>query len=97
MIRHAVVFRFVEGTDPAAVDALAAALRDLPGAIDGILDYRVGPDLGLRDTNAGFAVVADFADEDDFLAYSSHPAHLDVIRTHVEPIVAQRHAVQFRC
>ncbi len=97
MIRHTVVFRFVEGTDPSEVEALAAALRELPDTIDGILDYRVGPDLELRDTNAHFAVVADFTDEDAFLVYSAHPDHLEVIRTHVEPIAADRHAVQFRC
>jgi hypothetical protein len=55
----------------------------------------VGADLGLRDTNADLAVVADFADEDAFRTYSGHPAHLEVIRTHVEPLVAERHAVQF--
>lgn len=97
MIRHCVVFRFHEGTDPAAVEALATALRTLPAVIPEISSYQVGADLGLRDTNADFAVVAEFADPEAFATYSGHPAHLAVIRDHVEAITAERHAVQFPC
>ena len=95
MIRHCVIFRFAPGTDPRAIEALAEALRALPGLVPEIAAYWVGADLGLRDTNADFAVVADLADEDAFRTYSGHPAHLDVIATHVEPLSAERHAVQF--
>lgn len=96
MVRHCVVFRFHPGTDPDAIAALAEALRGLPPVIPEIEAYQVGADLGLRDTNADFAVVADFADADAFAVYSGHPAHLDVIRAFVEPITADRHAVQFQ-
>lgn len=96
MITHCVVFRFHQGTDPAAVEALAGALRALPSSIPEISRYQVGPDLGLRDTNADFAVVAEFADSEAFAVYSGHPDHLSVIRDHVEPITAERHAVQFQ-
>lgn len=95
MIRHCVVFRFHEGTEPAAIEALAAALRGLPEVIPGIVSYQVGADLGLRDTNADFAVVAEFADADSFATYAGHPDHLAVIAEHVEPITTERHAVQF--
>lgn len=97
MIRHCVVFRFADGTDPASIAALAEALRALPAQIPEVEAYTVGADLGLRDTNADFAVVADFADEAAFLVYSGHPAHVAVIDEHVTPIVADRHAVQFPC
>lgn len=95
MIRHCVTFRFADGTDPAAVEALQAALMALPETIADIRNYWCGADLGLRDTNADFAVVADFDDEAGFLNYSGHPAHLAVIRDHIEPIVSERQAVQF--
>jgi hypothetical protein len=94
-IRHCVVFRFVDGVDDHAVAALEAGLGRLPGAIPEIESYRFGRDLELRDTNADFAVVADFADEAGFLVYSAHPEHQAVIRDLVEPIVAERHSVQF--
>lgn len=96
MIRHCVTFRIAEGTSDEAVAALEAALRALPETIESIEAYWVGRDLGLRDTNADFGVVADFADEEAFLAYSGHPDHQAVIRELVEPIVVERNAVQFR-
>jgi hypothetical protein len=97
MIRHCVTFRFHEGTSPDAVEALRAAPSALPAAIPEIDHYWCGPDLGLRDTNVDFAVVADFADETGFLAYARHPEHQAIIRDLVEPITAERHAVQFSC
>lgn len=95
MIRHCVTFRFAEGTDPADVDALRAALSALPETITSIRGYWCGADLGLRDTNADFAVVADFDDGAGFLDYAGHPDHQAVIRAHVEPIVTERQSVQF--
>ena len=94
-LRHVVCFRFHPGTPAEAVDALAADLRALPATIAEIEDYRVGPDLGIADTSWDFAVSADFADADAFATYRSHPEHLAVIRDRVEPICAERVAVQF--
>jgi hypothetical protein len=42
-------------------------------------------------------VVFRFADDAGFLAYSGHPAHVEVVERFVQPIVTERHAVQFRC
>jgi hypothetical protein len=95
MIRHCVTFRFVEGVTDDAIDVLEQRLAGLPDAIPEIAAYWYGRDLGLRDTNADFAVVADFLDEAAFLSYSTHPAHVELIRTAVEPIAAERNAVQF--
>lgn len=97
LIRHCVTFRFHEGTSDDAIDALAAALGALPVAIPEIQAYSFGADLGFRDTNADFAVVAEFVDEAGFRAYASHPAHVAVITEHVEPITAERIAMQFAC
>ena len=66
----------------------------LPSIIDEIDAYLVGPDLGVSDTSWDFAVVADFADATAFATYRTHPDHLAVIRDLVEPICAQRVAVQ---
>ena len=95
MIRHCVTFRFGPEATPEAVEALVAALGALPDAIAEIRDYRFGPDLGLRETNADFAVVADFEDESAFRTYATHPAHVTVIDELVSPIVVERNAVQF--
>ena len=97
MVRHCVTFRFAPDTAPEAIEAFAAGLSALPAAIPEIQGYWFGPDRGLRDTNADFAVVADFADEDGFRTYASHPAHVTVIEELASPIVVERSAVQFSC
>ena len=94
-LRHVVCFRFHPDTPSEAVDALAAGLRALPATIAEIDAYLVGPDLGIADTSWDFAVSADFADAGAFATYRSHPEHLAVIRDLVEPICAERVAVQF--
>lgn len=94
-IQHVVLFRFAEGTDPSAVDALATGLRRLPGLIPQVATYAVGPDIGLTDDAWDFAVSARFASVDDFLTYRNHPEHRAVVTDLIEPITAERRAVQF--
>ncbi|MEZ5321776.1 MAG: Dabb family protein [Microthrixaceae bacterium] len=94
-LRHVVVMRFREGTSPEAVRALTDGLRSLPASIPEILDYRVGPDLGLAEGSWDFAVSADFASTGDFAVYRRHPDHLAVIDELITPHVVERHSVQF--
>lgn len=94
-LRHVVCFRFHPGTSPEAIDALAAGLRALPATIPEIDAYLVGPDLGIADTSWDFAVSGDFADADAFATYRAHPDHVAVIAELIEPICAERVAVQF--
>lgn len=96
MIRHVVCFRWIEGTGPEQVAAVAAGLATLPEEIPEIRRYQFGSDLGLRDGNADFAVVADFDDEAGWRAYRDHPAHQRVSDERIGPIVADRLAVQLR-
>ena len=81
MVRHLCLIKY---KDPAAVDAAAqakinAAYLKLPSIIDGISSMQVGRDLALLDGNFDFAVQAEFRDKDAFLAYSTHPAHGEII------------------
>jgi hypothetical protein len=85
--------------DDATVDQRAAfeqALRELPSRIPEIVDYQVGHDAGLADTNHQFAIVADFADADDYVVYRDHPAHAEFKENHLAPLVAERAAVQYK-
>jgi hypothetical protein len=95
MLRHVVMFRFVDGVDPGAVEAMAAALDTLPTRIDTIRRYQHGSDLGLSDANFDYVVVADFDDETGFLTYRDHDAHQELIREHIVGNVATRVAVQY--
>ena len=90
------VFRWIEGTSPAEVSAVASGLAGLPALIPSIRSYRFGPDAGLGlSANADFAVVADFDDAEGYSAYASHPAHQDVLVRLVRPLLAERLSVQF--
>lgn len=95
MIRHVVLFRFTPGTTPADINAIVEGLSGLPRAIPEIVDYRLGRDLAVNDGNADFAVVADFADADDYLAYRDHPLHRGLLAERIAPHVEARMAVQF--
>lgn len=99
VIRHVVVFNWVEGTTAEQVRALEAGLAALPGQIPQIRSYDFGPDAGLGaglGGNGDFAVVATFDDEDGYGAYAAHPAHQAVVVGLLAPILAARHAVQVR-
>ncbi|MBK6855188.1 MAG: Dabb family protein [Microthrixaceae bacterium] len=94
-IQHVVLFRFLEDTDASAIDAMATALRRLPGLIPQVATYAVGSNLGITEGSWDFAVSARFASVEDFHTYRTHPEHLAVITDHIEPITAERRSVQF--
>jgi len=94
-IVHQVAFRWRDGVTAEQVAALEQALGALPGKVDGVLAYGFGPDLGLRAGNADFAVVGIFVDLAAYQAYAANEYHQALIRDHVLPIAAERHAVQF--
>jgi hypothetical protein len=45
--------------------------------------------------NFDFAVAADFDDVDGYLAYRDHPEHRAIVTEFIQPIVAERAAVQY--
>lgn len=94
-VRHAVLFRFAAGVTDEQVAALGEGLAGLPAGIAEIRAYRFGPDLGLASATWDYAVVADFDSAEDYATYRDHPDHRALITQRVEPIVAERVAVQF--
>ena len=95
MFRHVSLFTFTPETTQERQQELARQLRTLPGAIQEIKDYHVGPDAGLNPGNYQFGIVADFASVEDYLVYRDHPVHQELIQAYVRPIVASRAAVQY--
>jgi hypothetical protein len=75
MFRHVSLFTFTPETTQERQQELARQLRTLPGAIQEIKDYHVGPDAGLNPGNYQFGIVADFASVEDYLVYRDHPVH----------------------
>lgn len=94
MIRHVVVFRWKPDITDETIDAVRAALTELPARVPGIVSYEFGADAGINEGNFDFAVVAEFDDRDDYVVYRDHPAHRALIADLVAPHVAERAAVQ---
>ena len=90
VIRHVVVFRWIDGTTAEQVAAVADGLRALPAQVPTLRAYTVGPDLGLGEGRWDFAVVAEFDDAAGYQAYVDHPAHQAVVTDHIAPIRAER-------
>jgi hypothetical protein len=95
MIRHVVTFRWQPGTTEEQRLQVAADLATLPPLMTGLVAFHCGPDLGLVEGTAEFAVTADFENARAYLAYRNHPEHQAVMARSINPIVAQRIAVQF--
>ncbi|MGZ4722231.1 Dabb family protein [Oryzihumus sp.] len=95
MIRHVSLLTFAEGTTDAQVRAIGDALATLPDRIPELRAYAFGPDLAIDAGNATFAVVADVATVDDYVAYRDNPEHQRVIAELIRPVVVARTAVQY--
>ncbi|MBW2269237.1 MAG: Dabb family protein [Deltaproteobacteria bacterium] len=95
MIRHVVLLEWNEKVTDAAVQAVTDSLASLPDQIAEIRSYQFGPDRGLNDRNADYALIADFNSEADFSTYVSHPAHVDLMKNLTGPILASFRSAQF--
>ncbi len=95
MIRHVALFRLKEDAPLGTQQALEDGLFLLAQTIESISAYSYGADLGLREGNFDFGIVADFEDESAFVTYADHPAHIAFIKERVAPVIAERAALQF--
>jgi hypothetical protein len=93
--RHVVLFRWVEGTTVSQQEEVAARLSELPGRIPEIESYSLGTNAGVNPGGFDFAVVADFADREDYLVYRDHPLHRAVIDEVITPLLGERAAIQY--
>ena len=92
MIRNIVLVKLKPGQDPAVVAKAQQAFLDLN--CPGTLSYVIGDDLGLREGNWSFAIVADFTGAEAYRAYDQDPAH-NQARAGLIPLTEQIARVQF--
>ena len=93
MIRNVVLVKLKPGQDAAAVAQIQQDLRNLD--CPGMLSYTIGDDLGLREGNWSFAIVADLEDEDSYRAYDQDAEH-NRIRARIAPMAEQVARAQFQ-
>jgi hypothetical protein len=94
MVRNVVMVELKADADRAAVSSIQDGLRalDCPGTVS----YTIGDDLGLRDGNWSFAIVADFEDEAAYRAYDVDAEHnrlRALLAPHVERIARVQYVV----
>jgi hypothetical protein len=94
MLRHVVCFRWADGTTDEEVARVCEMHAALPGAVPELRRYDFGPDAGLAEGNFHFAIVADFDDQDGWLAYQRHPDHQAVVVL-LQSVAPDRVRVQF--
>lgn len=95
MIRHVALLTFVDGATEEQVRAIEDALATLPARLPQLRAYAIGRDLGINAGNASFAVVAEFANIDDYVAYRDDPEHRRIIAELISPILAARTGAQY--
>ena len=91
MIRNIVLVRLKAGQDPAVVAKAQQAFLDLN--CPGTLSYVIGNDLGLREGNWSFAIVADFTDAEAYRGYDQDAAH-NQARAGLAPLTEQIARIQ---
>jgi hypothetical protein len=74
-VRHIVLMSFPDGRDPDFIDRMASGLREMRASVPDILDASWGEDRSGGQEAWEYALVLDFADEDAYQRYRSHPAH----------------------
>jgi hypothetical protein len=92
VIRNVVLVELKADADRTAVAGIQDGFRhlDCPGTIS----YTLGDDLGLREGNWSFAIVADFEDETAYRAYDSDAEH-NRLRALLAPHAERIARVQF--
>jgi Stress responsive A/B Barrel Domain len=95
VIRHVALLTFVDGATEEQVRAIEDALSTLPARLPQLRAYAIGRDLGINAGNASFAVVAEFANIDDYVAYRDDAEHRRIIAELISPILAARTGAQY--
>ncbi len=94
MIMHLVTFTWRPDVTNDDVVAVIEGLTSLQAQIPELLSYSFGPDLGLREGNADFAVAAVLDSPESLPAYLDHPEHVRILKEFIAPLIASRQAVQ---
>jgi hypothetical protein len=94
VLRHVVLFRWNEGTEPARVDRIEAELRAMLDRLEIVRAWSLGRDAGLREGNADMALVVDLDDADAFRAYSADAGHQRLLNELILP-AGTRFGVQY--
>jgi hypothetical protein len=91
VLRHAVFFKFKDGTKTEDIEKIVAAFDALPAKIDAIEDYQAGKNvshIGYDDglTHCFLLTFKDEAGRADYLPHPDHKAFGSVLRPHLDKV-----------
>lgn len=92
-VAHIVTFRWLPDVTSAQIDELAALLSGVAHRIDGLIRFACGSDLGIRDSNADFAILAEFETEAALRCYLTDPEHVAIVKGRAPGLVAAKQGV----
>ena len=95
MLRHVALFRLKPETTAEQVDAAMDALSTLPDQIDVLRKFRYGRDAGITEGTWDFAVIAVLDNANDYIVYRDDPAHVEVLRDYLAPLISEAARIQF--
>ena len=93
-ILHVAIFRWNDGVTDQQIDAFTDALIALRAKMPMLLSYRFGRDLGLREGNFAYGVVAELESAAMVHEYLDHELHQEFIRSFVVAFDPAPRAVQ---
>lgn len=101
VLRHVVLFQFIEGTTEAEIEAIENAFRALPGEIPEIYDFEWGTDVSVENKAQGYThcFLVTFLNEGGREKYLPHPAHKafgTMLRKHLQKVLVLDYWVQGR-
>ncbi len=95
MITHIVTFRWKGDAPTDQSTRVSAGLATLPALVPSLRTYHFGADVGARDGNFDYAVVATFDDLDGWREYDQSADHNRVADEMIRPFIESRASVQF--
>nr|WP_301539717.1 Dabb family protein [Nocardioides sp. zg-DK7169] len=94
VFQHIGVLTLTDEATEADRTAISEGLGSLLGRIDGLRSARVVFDAGIKEGNSDVLFVMTFDSRADWEAYSTHPAHVEVVKTVIGPVLASKTFLQ---
>ena len=95
MVRHVVIFKWIDAVTGEQVEGFKHALDEVAAQLRDLTVIQHGPDLQFRGGNGDYGLVATFSDRAAWDTYQAHPVHKAFVRDFVTPIQASRLTIQF--
>jgi hypothetical protein len=90
MFQHTGLLTLIETAGLEQRQTISEGLTALVGVVPGLLSAEVRTDAGLQDGNADLMFTMTFTDRAAWQAYGSHPAHVEVKRTAIGPVLRSK-------